>query len=155
MPIIWPRILTGHTVRGSTPGTGFDELLNHCCGPSSGHQFIHSSLGAVSPLDVAIQLTVDEALLWLASKISVGTDASQGTQQRPVHWDADGDVLMADLPAPMGQANAEQQTVEATAMMMNAAGGEVHYQTETWTRRLYRDFVEELTGIARIDLEIR
>ncbi|CZT42876.1 uncharacterized protein RSE6_02828 [Rhynchosporium secalis] len=88
-----------------------------------------------------------------------GTDSSSGIQdpKRPVHYDSNGDVLMADLlPHPRGirrQKTPEQETVEA--VFMDPMGREVFYHTETWMRRSYRDFVEELTGVARIDLEIR
>ncbi|KAK0100231.1 hypothetical protein ONS95_008195 [Cadophora gregata] len=76
--------------------------------------------------------------------------------KQPVHYDVDGDVLMADLPAfPRKKRSRapEQETVEA--VILDVHGNEVRYQTETWTRPVYRDLVEELTGIARIDLEIR
>ncbi|PVH85688.1 hypothetical protein DL98DRAFT_511267 [Cadophora sp. DSE1049] len=86
-----------------------------------------------------------------------GTASTKCNQKRPVHYDSDGDVLMADLPPPPPRKRKsrapEQETVEA--VIMDAHGNEVRYQTETWTRPPYRDFVEELTGIARIDLEIR
>ena len=47
----------------------------------------------------------------------------------------------------------EQETVEA--VIMDPHGNKVYYKTETWTRPSYKDLVEELTGLARIDLEIR
>ncbi|KAH6709049.1 hypothetical protein BKA61DRAFT_695372 [Leptodontidium sp. MPI-SDFR-AT-0119] len=84
-----------------------------------------------------------------------GTGSIQSSQKQPVHYDSDGDVLMADLPprrATSRYKTPEQEIVEA--VIVDPQGIEVRYQTETWTRRSYRDFVEELTGIARIDLEI-
>ncbi|KAL2072730.1 hypothetical protein VTL71DRAFT_12073 [Oculimacula yallundae] len=79
-----------------------------------------------------------------------------GSSKQPEHYDSDGDVLMVDLPLQRDikrLRTPEQETVEA--VIMDSQGREVFYHTETWTRRSYRDFVEELTGIARIDLEIR
>ncbi|KAI9053304.1 hypothetical protein LZ554_002267 [Drepanopeziza brunnea f. sp. 'monogermtubi'] len=73
----------------------------------------------------------------------VGPDSYDGT----VQYDWEGDVVMQPV---------EEETVEA--VLLDAQGMEVRYQTETWTRtssaRARAGFVEELTGVARIDLEI-
>ncbi len=73
----------------------------------------------------------------------------------PEHYDSDGDVLMADMPA--SGSTSKQETVEA--ILMDPEGREVRYHTETWSRRAFQgnvaDFLEEITGVARIDLEIR
>lgn len=85
-----------------------------------------------------------------------GTASIECHQKRPVHYDWDGDVLMADLPLVSPERRLrgpEQETVEA--VIMDPHGNKVYYKTETWTRPSYKDLVEELTGLARIDLEIR
>lgn len=86
-----------------------------------------------------------------------GTESIQYHHKRPIHYDSDGDVFMVDLPPfPPHKRRSralEQETVEA--VIMDPHGNEVRYQTETWTRPSYRVVVEELTGIARIDLDIQ
>lgn len=82
------------------------------------------------------------------------SDISRSSQ--PTHYDADGDVLMADLPGSSVGRETGQGDLEA--VLMDSQEHAVHYQTETWSQSTYRvnlvDFVEELTGIARIDVEV-
>ncbi|KAH7363903.1 hypothetical protein BKA65DRAFT_124573 [Rhexocercosporidium sp. MPI-PUGE-AT-0058] len=85
-----------------------------------------------------------------------GSGSVQSSQKRPTHYDSEGDVLMANLPPRRSTKRCrapEKETVEA--VILDPQGSEIRYHTETWTRRSYRDFVGELTGIARIDLEIQ
>lgn len=73
--------------------------------------------------------------------------------------DWEGDIVMtAARPGA-----AQEETLEAVLVLADgdeAPGGrEVRYQTETWSRTSYlrarAGFVEEVRGIARIDLELR
>ncbi|CZR51121.1 uncharacterized protein PAC_00996 [Phialocephala subalpina] len=74
--------------------------------------------------------------------------------QHMVRYDNDGDVIMDDLEDREASALVERESSEEISW--EGAGGEVHYERGWWSHRVrMRDFVEDLTGIARIDVEIR
>ncbi|KAF8851453.1 hypothetical protein BDZ45DRAFT_750646 [Acephala macrosclerotiorum] len=73
--------------------------------------------------------------------------------QHIVRYDNDGDVIMDDVAETT--AISERESSEEIAW--EGAGGEVHYERGWWSRShraQMGDFVGELTGIARIDVEI-
>ncbi|KAE8446856.1 hypothetical protein EG329_011487 [Mollisiaceae sp. DMI_Dod_QoI] len=77
--------------------------------------------------------------------------------QHMIRYDTDGDVIMEEYPYPERDVLFEQESSEE--MGWEGFGGEVQYQRRQWSERSHRvqmrNAVEELSGIARIDVEIR
>jgi hypothetical protein len=80
--------------------------------------------------------------------------------QNIVNLDADGDVLMADLPSPESPVyeNWSAKLFELVALAQN--GREVLFHPDRFSGPAYvevngQDLVDVLTGIAHIDIEIR
>ncbi|TAQ83945.1 hypothetical protein B7494_g7730 [Chlorociboria aeruginascens] len=82
------------------------------------------------------------------------------SNQHAALTDADGDVLMEDLP-PFETLDSEDESFEAVAFAHHMP--EAAYRNAQWSESANRsqinavgsDIVEELTGMARIDIEIR
>jgi hypothetical protein len=76
--------------------------------------------------------------------------------QQMIRYDADGDVLMDDEPYSEASAIVEGESAEEISW--DDTNETVYHQRGWWTSSFHslhmRDIVEELTGIARIDVEI-
>ncbi|TVY15076.1 hypothetical protein LARI1_G006132 [Lachnellula arida] len=71
------------------------------------------------------------------------------------HHDPDGDVLMEDLSSPEDGSDEESQLFDQ--VIRAGLWGEIQYTSHSWIRRRERgiDFIEELTGVSRMEIEIR
>jgi len=73
-----------------------------------------------------------------------------------VHYDSDGDVLMEDVSLSEDPSDVESQT-SFDHVTSFGFRGEVQYASRAWSRETSSgvNLIEELTGITRIDIEIR
>jgi hypothetical protein len=73
-----------------------------------------------------------------------------------VQYDSEGDVLMEDLSHSEDPSDEESQA-SFDQVAMAGLRGEIQYSSRSWTRRRDSgvDFIEELTGSARLNIEIR
>jgi hypothetical protein len=112
------------------------------------------------------QETFDGSASMASSGVLVGQKIwnSQGRDcQNIVGLDADGDILMADLPSPESPVyeNWSAELFESVALAQN--GREVHFHPDRFSGPAYiertevngQDLVDVLTGIVRINIEIR
>ena len=78
-------------------------------------------------------------------------------RQRTVEYDAEGDVLMEDLPGMFGSESEESvEHIASTHYSSKALYRTARLSHARFSRRSYRNYlVEELTGITRVDFEIR
>lgn len=110
--------------------------------------------------------TLDGSTSMASSGVLLGQKVwnCQGSgSQNIVSLDADGDVLMADLPSPESPVyeNWSAELFESVALAQN--GREVLFHPDRFSGPAYvertevngQDLVDVLTGIARIDIEIR
>ena len=76
--------------------------------------------------------------------------------QRIINYDADGDILMDDLQDSGIEEDASRGSLDEVTL---AQAGTLVYETFHRSESVYygrgADFAEELTGVARIDIEIR
>jgi hypothetical protein len=82
-----------------------------------------------------------------------------GWSGHSIHYDSDGDVLMEDVSQSEDTSSASDTESQSSFDRVTSFGfrGEVQYASRSWSRGSSRgvDLIEELTGIARIDIEIR
>jgi hypothetical protein len=75
--------------------------------------------------------------------------------QKVVNYDSEGDILMQDLPPCQGSQGGSRDSLHEVAL---AHAGDIVYETFSRSERVYlgrgTDLVEELTGMARVDIEI-
>ncbi|TVY33751.1 hypothetical protein LSUB1_G006574 [Lachnellula subtilissima] len=76
--------------------------------------------------------------------------------QHHIYHDPDGDVLMEDLLVPEDASDDESQ-LSFSQIARAGIWGEIQYTSRSWIRRRENgiDFIEELTGVARMEIEIR
>jgi hypothetical protein len=78
-------------------------------------------------------------------------------QANLVQYDSEGDLLMDKLPDSQQFVNEESEPEEDCALELDGVP-KVWCNRERWSRRFYQrpmDLVEEVTGVSRIDVEIR